>query len=133
MDTLETGQVWVAAAKDDAPPLLCVIGRIDEFRNARQHLKIISVQLAPHPDARDKGWPVVGHMPILEADFHRSGMKLAKSGVDCDEGFHEGYKEWRKAFETGEAGAFSVTVSEAYNGIVSLATRPEGEPDPTFA
>lgn len=51
-------------------------------------------------------------MPFLEAAIEKSGLKLIKEKVDLPD-FEKGYGMWRKAFDAGKAGAYSITVADA--------------------
>jgi hypothetical protein len=54
----------------------------------------------------------VGHMPFTEAAIDRSVVDLIGNQVLPPVSL-EGYDDWKKAFETNQAGVFSVTVPEA--------------------
>ena len=120
MTTLNLGQVWVCGAVDSTPPLMCIIGRFDQFSEVEGGARIISVCVTPHPEALKAGWPTISHMPVFEEAFRMSELSFAKEGVALGSDFEDGYSQWRSAFQDGKAGAFSIKISEAYAGIVSV-------------
>lgn len=99
---------------------MCVVGRIDQFSDADEVPRIVSVCVTPHPEAKKAGWPTVSHMPVFEDAFRMSELRLAKEDVALGQDFEDGYSQWLSAFQEGKAGAFSINVSEAYAGIVSV-------------
>lgn len=118
------GQVWVCAAQGSAPPLLCIVGRIDAEAEGRD--VIVSLAVAPHPEARKAGWPKVAHLPIRESAFLGSGLHLAREGVEPGPDFADGHALWRSRYEAGEAGVFDLPVPEAYEAVVAILR--EGTP-----
>ena len=49
-----------------------------------------------------------------------SELRLVNEGVDLGRDFENGYTQWLSAFEDAKAGVFSIKISEAYAGIVSV-------------
>lgn len=120
MTNLKIGQVWVCGAFGASPPLMCIIGRLDQFSDLEDGPRIVSICVTPHPQAQKAGWQIVSHMPVFEEAFQMSELTLAKEGVSLGSDFDSGYSQWRSAFQDGKAGAFSIKISEAYAGIVSV-------------
>lgn len=54
----------------------------------------------------------INHMPFSEEAINKSGLRLLKEKTDLPD-FEEGYKIWRKDFDAGRAGVYSITVAEA--------------------
>lgn len=125
MNTLDVGQVWVCAAVGSAPPLMCVIGKIDAPERSSGPT-IVSITVEPHPSAKKLGWPTVSHMPVFQDAFEASGLVLVKDGATLAPAFTEGYTQWRKQFDEGTAGAFSQLVSAAYEMIASVSELRSG-------
>jgi hypothetical protein len=124
MDEILPGQVWVCAAAGDLPPLLCIIGKIDvgsDLNSKAPSKRIVSLTITPHPIAKKDGWPSVSHLPIFEEAFRNSNFRLAKTGVESGSGFEAGYLEWASVFREGKAGAFNLSVGQAYEGVISVS------------
>jgi hypothetical protein len=64
----------------------------------------------------------IGHMPFAEAAIDKSVTRRAASGVPVTAG-DEGYKEWRRAFDAGDAGIFTITVAEAVDHMAEALSR----------
>ena len=121
MEELEIGQAWVFPEVENAPPLLAAIGALDnvEYEDGTAG-RIVSVRVSPHPKARELSW-AVGHMPVMEDAFLSDGAQLAPERVELGPEFAEGYATWRSAFDDGKAGAFALTISQAYLALVAVA------------
>lgn len=120
MEEILLGQVWVAAATKTTPPLMCVVGKIAAGLSINPSEVIVSILVLPHPKAKKDGWPTVSHMPFHEIAFRNSNLSLAKTDVEPGQEFSEGYSQWFGSFMENKAGAFSIPVSEAYEGVVSV-------------
>ena len=70
----------------------------------------------------------LGHLPLSEDAFRRS--VTAKVRDDATDRGMEGYREWRRAFDTGRGGIFSVTLAECVD-LVEQASQggPVAAPD----
>ena len=63
----------------------------------------------------------IGHMPFSEAAVQRSVTALVGTAPPSAAA-EAGYAEWRRAYEAGKAGIYSITVAEAVDSIArSLA------------
>ena len=79
------------------------------------HISLSGLKLknAHHPT----GWSeTVAHMPFSEDAIARSVTDLVERNAPLPE-FQDGYDEWRKAFEAGRGGVFTLTVAEAVGGM----------------
>jgi hypothetical protein len=54
----------------------------------------------------------VNHMPFAEEAINKSEPKLLKEKVELPS-FEEGYRVWRKAFDEGNAGIYTISLAEA--------------------
>ena len=54
----------------------------------------------------------VNHMPFAEEAINKSKPKLLKEKVELPS-FEEGYRMWRKAFDDGQAGIYTISIAEA--------------------
>jgi len=64
----------------------------------------------------------VGHMPFAESAIERSVTTLSARNAPIPN-YKEGYLEWRRAFEVGKAGVFSVTIAEGVDFIEKAASQ----------
>ena len=64
------------------------------------------------PHTSDGVLETIGHMPFAEAAIDDSVINRASTGVPVS-GYKDGYEEWRRAWDAGGAGIFTITVAEA--------------------
>ena len=53
----------------------------------------------------------ISHMPFAEPAIEKSVTTLAAANVPLP-AFEEGYREWRRAFDAGKGGIFTISVAE---------------------
>jgi hypothetical protein len=64
----------------------------------------------------------IAHMPFAEAALDKSvTARVATAAVPLT--FADGYGEWRRAFDNGKAGAFTITVSEGVDFMEQTMNR----------
>lgn len=64
----------------------------------------------------------IAHMPFAEAALDKSvTAKVTTASVPL--AFADGYGEWRRAFDGGKAGAFTITVSEGVDFMEQALSR----------
>ena len=120
----EVGQVWTFPETEDRPQLIVTIGRIDKAEDLGadpSNSAVLSVTMVPSDEARKLDWPKLGHTPIAASAFDALGTaELVMDGVTPADGFEEGYATWRRDFDEGEAGVFTVTPPEAYAAVLQI-------------
>ena len=62
------------------------------------------------------------HLPISEDALRRSVTTKVRGGAPTDRG-SEGYREWRRAFDTGRGGVFTTTVAECVGFVEHAANQ----------
>jgi hypothetical protein len=58
----------------------------------------------------------IGHMPFAEQALEKSVTSLVSSNATLP-AFTEGYQEWRRAFDAGKGGIFTIPVAEGVSFI----------------
>jgi len=109
------------------PGILFQIGRIDELQQGAELTIVISVSVRIDLEVEVKEWPNVTHMPFMQDAVINTDCHLTDRPeplIESEE-FDDGYNTWREAWDAGDAGAFTLTVPEAYFAI--LQTLHEGE------
>ena len=66
----------------------------------------------------------VNHMPFSEEAINKSALKILKEKAELPD-YEEGYQQWREAFEAGNAGIYTITVSEAVTVMEATLKRLE--------
>ena len=110
------GQVWRYETRETEEGSRLLIGRIEELPGPTKivHIKIVGLQLK-NPHAPGGIATFMGHAPILESSLAESVVELVDEPVDRD-GLEDGYQTWLAAYLEGEAGVFSIPVSEMVAG-----------------
>ncbi len=109
----KVGQQWSYSARPGEEKSYLIIVKIDNDPKLGRiiHIALRGLKMK-NPHSPDGFSEDVNHMPFLEAAIEKSGLKLLKEKVELPD-FEESYQIWRKAFDAGDAGAYSITVSEA--------------------
>lgn len=112
------GQVWKYQTRPNESDSRLTVVRVDpddhEFGNII-HIYISAVDI-PNPDAPHGKTVFIQHMPYEEDALSKSVTELDSETKELPD-YQNGYKLWKTAFENGEAGVFSIDVSEAINFV----------------
>ena len=121
--TFEAGQVWKYKTRSNELDSRLIILKVEQYENSEEVIHIAVVGLSMK-NVHDPSWlgDDISHMP-----FNREA--LVKCVVSFDKmievpDFSEGYEIWKEAFDKGEAGIYSVSVSETVD--IMEATINEG-------
>jgi len=119
----KVGQQWSYTARPGEEKSYLIIVKIDNDPKLGRiiHISLRGLKIK-NPRSPDGISDVVSHMPFLESAIEKSGLKLLKEKVDLPD-FEEGYGIWRRAHDTGEAGAYSITVAEAVDAMETALNR----------
>jgi hypothetical protein len=85
------------------------------------HLRLDGLRIES-PHAPGGVSETIAHMPFAEAAIDKSVTNRAETGtlVAADD---EGYEEWRRAFDAGDAGVFTITVAEGVQVIAETLSQ----------
>ena len=112
------GQVWKYKTRPNETDSRLTVVRVDpddhEFGNII-HIYISAVDI-PNSDAPDGKTVFIQHMPYEEEALSKSVIELDTETKELPD-YLDGYKLWKSAFEKGEAGVFSVDVSQAVDFV----------------
>ncbi|HEX8243622.1 MAG TPA: hypothetical protein VF541_09005 [Longimicrobium sp.] len=107
------GEVWRYHARPEEPGSTLTVLRVDRDPKLGNivHVRVDGLRIPdPHHPSGFSG--EIMHLPFDERAVVGSVSELVRSGVAIPD--HEaGYAEWRRAFDTGEAGVFTISVGEA--------------------
>jgi hypothetical protein len=113
------GQVWQYKTRPQEPSSLLTIVAIDadleDGIGNIIHVYVSDVEI-PNPQAPNGKTSFIGHLPYTEDALAKSVTELVTTDPALPD-FKEGYRLWKEAFDSGEAGAFEVPVSEAIAGV----------------
>jgi len=111
-DQFAPGQVWRYKTRPGEEGSRVVIGKIENAPKIGMivHVKLVSLSLK-NPTAPGGVVSVMSHAPVSEAQVSASVTELTDEVGDLD-GFADGYNTWLSAFRAGDAGVFTITLSE---------------------
>lgn len=75
-----------------------------------------------NPRAPGVASETIGHMPFAEAAIDKSVTTRAAAGDSVTAG-GDGYEEWRRAFDAGDAGIFTIDVAEGVNVVAQTLSQ----------
>ena len=107
------GQKWAYEAREGEKDSYLIILKIDRDAKLGNIIHIalrgLKIKNRRSPEGVSEN---VDHMPFSEEALKNSGLKLLKEKTELPD-FDEGYQIWRKDFDAGRAGVYSITVAEA--------------------
>ena len=119
----KVGQQWSYTARPGEEKSYLIIVKIDDDPKLGRiiHISLRGLKIK-NPRSPGGISEDVSHLPFLEAALEKSGLKLLKEKVDLPD-FEEGYGRWRRAYDEGKAGAYSITVAEAVEVMETALNR----------
>jgi len=113
----KVGQKWAYEAREGEKDSYLIILKIDQDAKLGNIIHIalrgLKIKNRRSPEGVSEK---VDHMPFSEEALQNSGLKLLKEKTELPD-FDEGYQIWRKDFDAGRAGVYSITVAEAVKVI----------------
>lgn len=108
----KVGQVWKYKTRPNEPDSVFTIAKIDNEPKSGViiHITVSNLKIK-NPQAPSGYTDLVGHMPIAEKAIADSVTELSNQKPDLSS-YEDGYQEWRKAFDSGKAGIWTLPVSE---------------------
>ncbi len=107
-----SGQVWLYKTRPTEEASRVIIGKIEKTPKVGTivHVKLTGLRLK-NSSALGGFSTVLTHAPVSEAALSASVTELTDEVSDLD-GFSEGYNTWLSSFRAGDAGVFTITLSE---------------------
>ncbi|MBD2767228.1 hypothetical protein IC235_04920 [Hymenobacter sp. BT664] len=109
----QVGQVWTYTTRSSEPDAKLTIVKVegqDSIGNII-HVYVSNVKIKTSLDP-DKYSETISHMPFSEAAIDSSVTKQIGTVTKLPD-FKAGYDEWRRSFDAGHAGVFTITVGKA--------------------
>lgn len=108
----ESGQVWRYTTRSGEEASRVHIGRIDRAPELGTIVHVMLTGLRLSNSSAPTGLSeVISHAPVPEAQLATSVLELTDEDADL-EGFAEGYATWLSSYRPGDAGAFTISLSE---------------------
>ena len=111
------GQVWRYQTRLGEETSRAIIGRIERIEGIGKvvHVKLTGLHLTSSAAPGAVG-TIMFHAPVVEDWLAASVVELTPERGDL-EGFAEGYGKWLAAYRKGEAGVFTIPLSEVVAGM----------------
>ena len=103
-----TGQVWTFKTPATQPNARLTILRVEDGGKLGTIIRIALSGIS-----YGNGQTHIDHLPFAESAIEASVTKLERESGPLPE-FAEGYQEWRRAYDAGHAGVFTISVAEAF-------------------
>jgi hypothetical protein len=118
----EVGQVWKYECRTGAEASRVIILKIDHTEDEEIiHIAVLDLQIH-NPKKVDSPITQIGHLPFASSSLEQSTYELESSNQELPD-FMEGYQHWKKAFDAGQAGFFTISVKEAVEYVASSLNR----------
>ena len=108
----KVGQVWKYKTRPNEESSVLTIAKVE---NAPEIGNIIHITVnnlkVKNPRAPAGYTDLIGHMPLAESAVAESVTELSNELPDLSI-YKEGYQDWREAFDKGQAGIWTLPVSE---------------------
>jgi hypothetical protein len=117
----QPGQVWAYRTRpgEDASTLIVLrVERVDTL-GVIVHVAVEGLAIR-NPSAPDGLIRRASHLPFAKDAIDRSVVRKVQDARPVPD-HAEGYREWRRAFDAGKGGVFTITVAEA---VALLEPRP---------
>jgi hypothetical protein len=111
------GQLWTYRTRPGEERSRVVICKVETDPKLGEivHLHVQGIQIK-NPIAPDKVSHEIGHMPYAAEALKKCLGTLESGNVTLPE-YQDGYEEWRKAFENGNAGVWTLELADAISGM----------------
>ena len=118
------GQVWSYKTRTGEEASTFTVLRVDTDPEGKHivHIHIDGIRLKNCTGGPDTD--TVSHMPFAKELIDASAVKNLRTAKVPS--FEDGYSEWRKGWDTGRAGVYAITVSEAIEQMQKALDKARG-------
>jgi hypothetical protein len=114
----QAGQVWAFKTPASQPNAKLIILRVENYGGevgTIVHVAVTGVRYGGNQT-------LIPHLPFVEAAVTGSVTTMEREPAPLPD-YSEGYGEWRKAFDAGKGGAFSITVAEVVDAVTNVTNQ----------
>jgi hypothetical protein len=117
------GQVWryrTRTGEEASRLVVCRVEPNDQLgRIIHIHVEGVAITSPASPDGVSH---VVGHMPFAEENLRESVMTVEATRTQLPD-YEEGYNTWKAAFDSGNAGIFTISVADGLDSVEEALSR----------
>lgn len=119
MNTFKPGQVWTYSTRSGEEGSRIVVCQVETDTKIGEivHISVNGLRIK-NKHAPGGFGSEIGHMPYEGEALRKTVLALESSNGVIPE-FESGYQEWKAAFDSGQAGVWTASVSEAIAGMES--------------
>ncbi len=120
----EVGQIWSYKTRANETNSTLQILKIEKNNDEEIiHISVSGLNFK-NPNKENGKSEEIGHLPFSKEALSKSVTKLVGKNKKLPQ-FEEGYKIWKEAYDNGNAGIFSVSVSEAVDFVEETLSSPK--------
>ena len=125
-ETYQEGQVWSYKTRPQDPHSKLYIVKIEADENLETiyHLYIDGLNMK-NPRIKEGIQTTMPHIPASEKTLNESIIQIETGEAIDSEEFNEGYLVWKKEFDKGGAGIWTIPVSEIISYVEEVITESE--------
>ena len=113
------GQEWAYKTRDGEERSTVIINKVESHQKLGSifHISVVGVR-AVNPHTVGGVQTELPHFPVSLTTLEQSLTKLIRQRRS-NPAYIDGYKEWKSAFDQGQAGIFTITIAEIVNLVES--------------
>lgn len=117
------GQVWAYKTRPGEEKSTLLINKVESHPKLGKifHISLSGVKVK-NPRFAGGVTSELPHFPVSQTTLEKSVTKLLRKSQPNTE-YVEGYKEWKRAFDDGKAGIFTITVSEIVDVVETTVNK----------
>ena len=119
------GQIWAYHTRPSESASTLLINKIEPNKKLGSifHISVLNVRVV-NTKVNGGATTELPHFPVSLETLKKSTTKLVGTSKPNPD-YIEGYKVWREAFDAGEAGIFTISVSEIVGFIESVVNQKQ--------
>ena len=117
------GQVWAYKTRPGEESSMLLINKVESHPKLGKifHISLSGVKVK-NPHFAGGVTSELPHFPVSQTTLEKSVTKLLRKSQPNAE-YVEGYKEWKRAFDQGKAGIFTITVLEIVDVVETTVNK----------
>ncbi|MFC5576519.1 hypothetical protein ACFPOA_00655 [Lysobacter niabensis] len=111
------GQLWRCAGRSAEESPLLLINRVDPHPRGGEIFQVSIAGVRVRKPAEASGITTsLPHVPVIRQTFERSQAEFVRLQAP-DPAYLSGHAQWKREFDTGNAGSFGVSVAEVLDFV----------------
>jgi len=117
------GQCWRCRGRHATETPVLTINRIDAHPLGGEilHVSVTHARIR-HPGLREGFINTFAHLPVIGQVLERSGAELVGAATP-DPAYLDGYHQWKRAFDAGQAGSYGIPLAEILDLIETMLAK----------